>query len=251
MRTDSPAGRERTGGLACREGAHFVEPLAVEHLGQQPHAPAAALAEIGTQREAVEHRANAISRQRVARGTNRLPLQLAATDGSTEASVGSDDHARPRLARGRSADLRHRHERATPVRGDHLRDHRPRPHPFSPPCASTRHPVRVRTTAIRLAPCEMCTSFAVLRNAGATLSRAGRATRRTDTRPPRLRRLRLSSPVGADYSALKGRRKNPSSIPSARIPGTAIARGAIGSSDSRTEALRNGYRSRVHVQNIP
>ena len=156
MRADPTPSHERTRSFARRERPDFVEPITAEHLGQQPHAPAAALAEIGTQREPVERRGSAISRQRVARYADRLPLQLAATDGSTEAAVGSDDHARTRLARRRATDFRDRHQRAMPVRGDHLRNHRPDPHPFNPPCASARHPVRIRTAATIPTSAEMC-----------------------------------------------------------------------------------------------
>ena len=46
-RADPSAGHEGAGGLARGEGADFIEPIAVEDLGQQPHAAAAALPEIG------------------------------------------------------------------------------------------------------------------------------------------------------------------------------------------------------------
>ena len=180
VRKDASPGRERAGGFARGEGADFVEPLAVEHLGQQPHAPAAALAEIGAQREPVERRGRSVRRQRVARHTDRSPLQLAAADGSAEAAVRRYRHPRPRLARRRTADLRDRHERAAPVRGDYLRDHRPRPHPFSPPCAAAGHPARLRTTAIRLTPIEMCPSFATHCNADSPSPRTGAVGRRVN-----------------------------------------------------------------------
>ena len=51
---DPPAGHEGAGGFAPGEGPGFIEPIAIEHLGQQPHAAAAALAEVGAQREPAE-----------------------------------------------------------------------------------------------------------------------------------------------------------------------------------------------------
>ena len=55
-RADPTAGHERTGGFARGEGLDLVEPIPIEHLGQQLHAPAAALAEIGAQGEPAEGR---------------------------------------------------------------------------------------------------------------------------------------------------------------------------------------------------
>ena len=56
-----PAGHEGSGGFTRGEGSDFIEPVMIEDLGEQPHASAAALAEIGTQGEPIEGRRRCIS----------------------------------------------------------------------------------------------------------------------------------------------------------------------------------------------
>ena len=247
VRGDSPPGHERAGGLARRESPDFIEAVEVEHLGQQAHAPAAALAEIGTQREPAERGGRGVARKHVARHANRLPLELAAADGPAEAAVRRDDHARTRLARRRAADFRDRHQRAAPVPTDHLGNHRPRPHPFNPPLASARLPVRMRTEVKRSTPAEMCPSFAMPCNANGALALAGGAPLRIDPRLPRLHRLRLGRTI--DHGRTDERTNLPA--PSVRSVRTAVARAAIGAGDSRTGGLRDRIRSGIKTRFIP
>ena len=125
---DSSPGRKRTGCLSGSEGPHLIEPVTVENLGEQPHAPAAALAEIGSEREPIERGGRDVSGQRIAGRGDGAPFELAAANRSPETAVGGDHHARPGLAGSGAAHLRDRHERATPVRTDHLRYERPDSH---------------------------------------------------------------------------------------------------------------------------
>ena len=188
VRADPPLGHERTGRLAPGKSPDLVEPLAVEHLGEQAHAAAAALAEIGPQREPVEGGERGISRERVARHADRLPLQLAAADGPAEAAVRRNDHARTGLARRGAAHRRNRHQRTPPVRADHLRHHRPDPHPLNPPSASAPHPPRA--TGIRRCKATLHSTGSI--TVARTPPKPGCRQRRTTRAPSHAERLSRS-----------------------------------------------------------
>ena len=127
-RADPPAGPERAGGFARGQGADLIPSITVEDLGQQSHASAAALPEVGAEREAVEGRGRRLPRERVARRAERAPFELAAADRTPEAAVRPDHQAGAGLARRGTAHPRDGHERASPLRPDHLLDRRPHPH---------------------------------------------------------------------------------------------------------------------------
>ena len=126
--TNPPPGTERSGRLACGEDPDRVEPVPADHLVEDSHAPAAALAEIGSEREAGDGGEGHVPGQCRTRRPHRAPLELAPADGSAKPAVRSDHHARTGLARRGPAHRGHRDEGARPVSGDHLRNRGPDPH---------------------------------------------------------------------------------------------------------------------------